>query len=42
MDRFSTSVNIPATRGFLTTAQATDLLQQTQEVKDVIGSTNTT
>ena len=39
MDRFSTSVSILANRGLLTTAQATDLLQQTQEVKNVIGCT---
>lgn len=42
MDRFSASVNILATRGLLTTAQATDLMQQTQEVKNVIGCASTT
>jgi hypothetical protein len=42
MDRFSASVNILATRGLLTDAQATDLLQQTQEVKNVIGCASAT
>jgi hypothetical protein len=34
-DRFNASVNTPASRGFLTTSQASDLLQQAQEVKNV-------
>jgi hypothetical protein len=42
MDRFSASVNILATRGLLTDAKATDLLQQTQEVKNVIGCASAT
>jgi hypothetical protein len=39
MDRFTNSVITFATRGLLTDGQAPDLLQQTHEVKNVIGCT---